>query len=49
MLHVKLVQVSRRQHLALLHAMMPPKAVGQLQRGETVVDSFKTVTILFSE
>ncbi|GLI59716.1 hypothetical protein VaNZ11_001574 [Volvox africanus] len=44
-----LVLVNRRQHMRLLHAMIPKKVVSTLRRGKIFTESFEVVTVLFSD
>ncbi|KAG2446709.1 hypothetical protein HYH02_008274 [Chlamydomonas schloesseri] len=44
-----LVLVNRRQHMRLLHAMIPKKVIQTLRRGKIFTESFDTVTVLFSD
>ncbi|EFJ51557.1 guanylyl and adenylyl cyclase family member [Volvox carteri f. nagariensis] len=44
-----LVLVNRRQHMRLLHAMIPKKVVSTLRRGRIFTESFEVVTVLFSD
>ncbi|GLC33633.1 hypothetical protein PLESTB_000098000 [Pleodorina starrii] len=44
-----LVLANRRQHMRLLHAMIPKKVVSTLRRGKIFTESFEVVTVLFSD
>ncbi|KAG2435248.1 hypothetical protein HXX76_007326 [Chlamydomonas incerta] len=44
-----LVLVNRRQHMRLLHAMIPKKVIQTLRRGKIFTESFEVVTVLFSD
>eukprot|EP00198_Chlamydomonas_reinhardtii_P012585 XP_001701922.1 predicted protein [Chlamydomonas reinhardtii] len=44
-----LVLVNRRQHMRLLHAMIPKKVIETLRRGKIFTESFEVVTVLFSD
>ncbi|GFR44461.1 hypothetical protein Agub_g5722 [Astrephomene gubernaculifera] len=44
-----LVLVNRRQHMRLLHAMIPKKVISTLRRGKVFTESFEVVTVLFSD
>ncbi|EFJ49728.1 guanylyl and adenylyl cyclase family member [Volvox carteri f. nagariensis] len=43
------ILVNRRQHLGLLHAMIPKKVISTIRRGDIFTESFDCVTILFSD